>query len=137
MPTLLHCQKPMHSSAVHSVEAFGPVSTVLPYDTADEAIELARMGEGSLAGSIITSDDAFAREVVLGSCSMCHAREPVWEGMYWPPKGVVLETEGDLARRAREVYLQAGVSHAMPPAVIAMDDEARAALRDWYRAATR
>ncbi len=69
MPTLLHCQKPMHSSAVHSVEAFGPVSTVLPYDTPDEAIQLARMGEGSLAGSIITNDDAFAREVVLGTAA--------------------------------------------------------------------
>jgi oxepin-CoA hydrolase/3-oxo-5,6-dehydrosuberyl-CoA semialdehyde dehydrogenase len=69
MPTLLHCQKPMRSSAVHSVEAFGPVSTVLPYDTPDEAIELARMGEGSLAGSIITNDDAFAREVVLGTAA--------------------------------------------------------------------
>jgi oxepin-CoA hydrolase/3-oxo-5,6-dehydrosuberyl-CoA semialdehyde dehydrogenase len=69
MPTLLHCQKPMRSSAVHSVEAFGPVSTVLPYDTPDEAIEPARMGEGSLAGSIITNDDAFAREVVLGTAA--------------------------------------------------------------------
>lgn len=69
MPTLLHCQKPMRSSAVHSVEAFGPVSTVLPYDTLDEAIELARMGEGSLAGSIITNDNDVARELVLGTAA--------------------------------------------------------------------
>ena len=48
MPTLLHCEKPLTSKAVHSVEAFGPVSTVLPYDSIDEAIELARLGEGSL-----------------------------------------------------------------------------------------
>jgi len=66
MPTLLHCQKPFSSSAVHSVEAFGPVSTVLPYDSIDEAIELARLGEGSLAGSIITNDNEVARELVLG-----------------------------------------------------------------------
>jgi oxepin-CoA hydrolase/3-oxo-5,6-dehydrosuberyl-CoA semialdehyde dehydrogenase len=66
MPTLLYCQKPMSSAAVHSVEAFGPVSTVLPYDSIDEAVELARMGEGSLAGSVITNDNDVARELVLG-----------------------------------------------------------------------
>ena len=69
MPTLLHCEKPFSSSSVHSVEAFGPVSTVLPYDTLDEAIELSRMGEGSLAGSIITNDDQIARELVLGTAA--------------------------------------------------------------------
>ena len=69
MPTLLHCEKPLSSSAVHSVEAFGPVSTVLPYDTLDEAIELARLGEGSLAGSIFTNDDRIARELVLGTAA--------------------------------------------------------------------
>lgn len=69
MPTLLHCQKPLSSSAVHSVEAFGPVSTVLPYASLDEAIELARLGEGSLAGSIITNDNAVARELVLGTAA--------------------------------------------------------------------
>jgi oxepin-CoA hydrolase/3-oxo-5,6-dehydrosuberyl-CoA semialdehyde dehydrogenase len=69
MPTLLHCQEPMRSSAVHSVEAFGPVSTVLPYDSVDAAIRLARMGEGSLAGSIVSNDDAFARDLLLGTAA--------------------------------------------------------------------
>ena len=69
MPTLLHCEKPLTASAVHSVEAFGPVSTVLPYDSIDEAIELARLGEGSLAGSIITNDNDVARELVLGTAA--------------------------------------------------------------------
>ncbi len=69
MPTLLHCQKPLASTAVHSVEAFGPVSTVLPYDSLDEAIELARLGEGSLAGSIFTNDNHTARELVLGTAA--------------------------------------------------------------------
>jgi oxepin-CoA hydrolase/3-oxo-5,6-dehydrosuberyl-CoA semialdehyde dehydrogenase len=69
MPTLLHCGKPFKSPAVHSVEAFGPVSTVLPYDNLDEAIELARMGEGSLVGSVITNDNAVARELVLGTAA--------------------------------------------------------------------
>jgi oxepin-CoA hydrolase / 3-oxo-5,6-dehydrosuberyl-CoA semialdehyde dehydrogenase len=69
MPTLLHCQKPLTSTAVHSVEAFGPVGTVLPYDSIDEAIELSRLGEGSLAGSIVTNDDNIARQLVLGTAA--------------------------------------------------------------------
>jgi len=69
MPTLLHCEKPLTSSAVHSVEAFGPVSTVLPYTNLDEAIELSRLGEGSLAGSIITNDNGVARELILGTAA--------------------------------------------------------------------
>lgn len=67
MPTLLHCERPLSSVAVHSVEAFGPVGTVLPYANLDEAIELARLGEGCLAGSIVTNDDAIARELILGT----------------------------------------------------------------------
>jgi oxepin-CoA hydrolase/3-oxo-5,6-dehydrosuberyl-CoA semialdehyde dehydrogenase len=66
MPTLLHCERPFASQAVHSVEAFGPVSTVLPYDGLDEAIELARLGDGSLAASVVTNDNRIARELVLG-----------------------------------------------------------------------
>ena len=73
MPTLLHCDKPLASSAVHSVEAFGPVSTVLPYGNLDEAIELACLGGGSLAGSIITNDNDVARELVLGTAAF-HGR---------------------------------------------------------------
>ena len=69
MPTLLMCEKPLASTAVHSVEAFGPVSTVLPYGSLDEAVELAKLGEGSLAGSIITNDNNVARELVLGTAA--------------------------------------------------------------------
>ena len=69
MPTLLHCQKPLSSAAVHAVEAFGPVSTVLPYNSIDEAIELSRLGEGSLVGSVITNDNSVARDLVLGTAA--------------------------------------------------------------------
>jgi oxepin-CoA hydrolase/3-oxo-5,6-dehydrosuberyl-CoA semialdehyde dehydrogenase len=51
----------------HEVEAFGPVSTLLPYRDAAEAVELAARGRGSLAGSVVTADPDFAREVVLGT----------------------------------------------------------------------
>jgi oxepin-CoA hydrolase / 3-oxo-5,6-dehydrosuberyl-CoA semialdehyde dehydrogenase len=50
----------------HQVEAFGPVSTLIGYQRTDEVIDLAARGRGSLAGSIVTADAAFAREVVLG-----------------------------------------------------------------------
>ena len=69
MPTLLHCERPLSATAVHAVEAFGPVSTVLPYENLDDAIELARLGDGSLVGSIITNDDDVARELVLGTAA--------------------------------------------------------------------
>ncbi len=68
-PTLLHCESPLTSNAVHSVEAFGPVSTVLPYRNLDEAIELSRLGEGSLVGSVVTNDNTVARELILGTAA--------------------------------------------------------------------
>ncbi len=75
-------------------------------------------------------------ETVLGRCSMCHAREPAWEGLHWAPKGVHLETEADVARHGREIYLQAGVSHAMPPANLSfIEPEERARIVQWYRGA--
>ncbi len=77
-----------------------------------------------------------ASNIVAGRCSMCHAREPFWDGIHRAPKGLLLETQPDIARAAKQVYLQAGVTHAMPPAnVTAMDDEERAAIRRWYQAA--
>ena len=78
-----------------------------------------------------------AVDIVRGNCSMCHARDPVWDGIRWPPKGVTLETPQDVAHRARAIFLQAGVSHAMPPpnAIATMTKENRAAIRRWYRAA--
>ncbi|RMD94625.1 MAG: cysteine desulfurase [Alphaproteobacteria bacterium] len=77
-----------------------------------------------------------AADVVLMRCSMCHAQEPLWEGMATPPKGVVLDSEADIARHAREIYLQAGLTNAMPPAnVSAMEEEERRLIVAWYRGA--
>ena len=65
-PLLLLCNAPTRARAVHEVEAFGPVATVLPYDDIAEAIALARRGAGSLAASVFSADDAVATELVLG-----------------------------------------------------------------------
>ena len=65
-PILLLCRDAANARAVHAVEAFGPVSTVIGYDGVADAIALARRGEGSLAGSVFTADEAVAAELVLG-----------------------------------------------------------------------
>ncbi|WP_136440154.1 urate hydroxylase PuuD [Pacificoceanicola onchidii] len=71
---------------------------------------------------------------VVGSCSMCHAREPSWDGIRWAPKDIVLETEADVARHADQIYLQAGLSHAMPPPnAVEMDIEDRDLIVAWVR----
>jgi oxepin-CoA hydrolase/3-oxo-5,6-dehydrosuberyl-CoA semialdehyde dehydrogenase len=72
-PTLMYCDKPLKNNGVHDIEAFGPVSTIIPYDNADEAIELANLGLGSLVGSVVTHDRNFARDVVIG-CGPYHGR---------------------------------------------------------------
>jgi len=68
-PILMYNNDPFVKTDVHEVEAFGPVSTILPYKNLDEAIELTKMGKGSLVCSISTNDDKIAREFVLGSAS--------------------------------------------------------------------
>lgn len=74
--------------------------------------------------------------IVLGRCSMCHAAEPNWDGLYWAPKGVHLETPAQVAEHARAIYTQAGISHAMPPANLSyIEDAERAAIVAWYEAA--
>jgi oxepin-CoA hydrolase/3-oxo-5,6-dehydrosuberyl-CoA semialdehyde dehydrogenase len=65
-PTLLYCRDAGRARAVHSVEAFGPVCTLVTYDGVDEAIDLARRGGGSLVGSIFSADDEVAAQLVLG-----------------------------------------------------------------------
>ena len=67
-PTLLFYSKdPFGKREPHDVEAFGPVNTVMPYRSVDDAIELAKLGRGSLVGSLFTADDAVAKRVVLGT----------------------------------------------------------------------
>ena len=65
-PVLLHCAKPFEAQNVHDVEAFGPVSTLMPYGDPSEAVALAARGKGSLAASLFTNDPAIAEEVVIG-----------------------------------------------------------------------
>ena len=72
-PTLFVNKNPFTNTDCHDVEAFGPVSTIMPYKTLDEAIELSRMGKGSLVSSIVTNDMNTANRFVLGAANM-HGR---------------------------------------------------------------
>jgi uncharacterized membrane protein len=97
-------------------------------------------GEARLSGAarVYASAEGFEEVVgiVQGRCSMCHAAEPGWDGIHWPPKGVVLETEAQIAHQARRIYLQSGVSHAMPPGNLSyMEPAERAAIVRWFRGA--
>ena len=68
-PILLRNDRPFEQTGTHEIEAFGPVSTMMPYQDMDEAIELARKGKGSLCSSIVTFDDKIAREYVVNAAT--------------------------------------------------------------------
>ncbi|MEY4754369.1 MAG: hypothetical protein RJA44_2044, partial [Pseudomonadota bacterium] len=63
-PTLLLARQPLHDAAVHDIEAFGPVSTLMAYDGIDEALQLAARGGGSLVGTLVTRDPATAARAI-------------------------------------------------------------------------
>ena len=74
-----------------------------------------------------------AVELVIERCSACHAREPLWEGLAFAPKGIHLETEEEVLKMANEIYWQSAVSWAMPPGnIIWLEDEERVLLSDWH-----
>ncbi len=72
-PVLFRNNDPFNKTDCHDIEAFGPVSTIMPYKDMGDAIELAKMGKGSLVSSIVTPDNKEAREYVVGAASM-HGR---------------------------------------------------------------
>ncbi|HTR30153.1 MAG TPA: phenylacetic acid degradation bifunctional protein PaaZ [Puia sp.] len=68
-PLLLVNEHPFENEEPHTIEAFGPVSTLMPYGSIEEAIELAKKGKGSLCSSVVTADRRIAREYVLGAAA--------------------------------------------------------------------
>jgi len=108
------------------------LSTAPQFNLAAEAEE----AQGASVRFVQAEGFGEVQDIVLGRCSMCHSAEPFYEGILWPPKGVRLETEAQIARHAREIYLHAGISHAMPPANVSYMEEAeRAKIAAWYRSA--
>jgi uncharacterized membrane protein len=85
---------------------------------------------------VFSEDFKGVQDVISTRCSMCHAQEPVYSGVYTAPKKVLLETEEQIARYARDIYLQAGRSNAMPPANVSwMEEKERALIVKWYEEA--
>ena len=73
------------------------------------------------------------RDTVMGRCAMCHAAQPGYEGIYFAPKGVHLDTDVDIAEHGREIYLQSGRSHAMPPGNMSgITDDERRLIVAWF-----
>lgn len=108
------------------LSSLGPVRPVAPSDQAELRGTALRLAQ--------TEGFEDVANIVIGRCSMCHAAEPNWEGLYWPPKNVVLEDPAHVAYEARRIYLQSGISHAMPPGNLSyMEPEERAAIVAWYR----
>ena len=110
------------------------LSSVRPTDSYDDA--MAR--DLTPVEQHFASAEGFevAYDTVIGNCSMCHAREPAWDGIRWAPKGIYLETPSDVARHADLIYLQAGITNAMPPPnAIQMDQTARETIIAWVKAA--
>lgn len=68
-PVLLMNEKPFASKEVHEVEAFGPVSTIMPYKSMDDVIALSKLGKGSLCSTIVTADYKQAKQYVIGAAS--------------------------------------------------------------------
>jgi len=92
------------------------------------------------AAARLASADGFSdvSDIVMSRCAMCHAQEPGWPGIVTPPRGVVLETEAQIALHGPQIYLQAGRSHAMPPANVSyMEPAERNQIVAWYEGAMR
>lgn len=68
-PILFLNQNPLKADEVHEIEAFGPISTILPYKTIDEAVEISKRGKGSLCSSITTADDKIATAFAVGAAT--------------------------------------------------------------------
>jgi uncharacterized membrane protein len=78
------------------------------------------------------------KDIVSARCTVCHAAEPAWEGLHWPPKGVVFETSEDIQLNAKFIFLHSGLSKSMPPGNLSgITENEREIIRKWYRSAKK
>ena len=105
------------------------LSSIPPSDPSDEDAAMPT----HVAQTISAPEFENVREIVSNRCSMCHAKEVFWEGLATAPNGVMLDTDIAIARNARQIYLHAGRTRAMPPAnVTYMEPEERAVIVAWF-----
>ena len=100
-----------------------------------EAVSLSEVNLTSRQIELLNSKDfEEVVEIVYTRCNMCHAAEPYYDGIIVAPKNVVLETELDILKHARQIYINSAISHAMPPANLAsMETNERLLIAQWYQ----
>ena len=140
---LLYNDRPFERNAPHDVEAFGPVNTIMPYSSVDEAIALAKLGKGSLVGSLFTADDAIARQVALGTAAyhgrlMLVNRHSAKESTgHGSPMPHLVHGGPGRAGGGEELGGVRGVLHYMQRTAIQGSPQTLAAVtREWSRGAT-
>ena len=128
----------------HEVEAFGPVSTVMPYTSTEELVELAARGQGSLAGSVVTADTAFARDVVLGVAPwhgrllVLNSRDAAESTGHGSPLPVLVHGGPGRAGGGEELGGVRGVLHHMQRTAVQADPDTLAAITGrWVAGAER
>jgi len=105
-----------------------------------DSYEVSEARELNVVEQVFAQADGFedATSIIPGRCSMCHSREPYYEGILHAPKGIFLETPADIAMNARLIFIHSGATNAMPPAnITAMATEERAIIRRWYHNASQ
>ena len=120
-------------AATAAIFAVIVVLSLLPlYSDDDETTEATLSNAAQKFAASAHFDDVY--DIVAGRCSMCHGQYPGWDGIVTAPRGVRLDTEADIARHARQIFLQAGATHAMPPANVSyMEQAERDLIVAWYK----
>ena len=107
------------------------LSTLSPSERASQDTTFSQKQE------IFAATDGFEEvyDIVTVRCSMCHARDPVYEGIGYAPKNLYLESKADVTAQAKAIFIHSGFTHAMPPGnITSMEATERAKIRDWFKA---
>ena len=138
-PTLFACSDSLSSKYVNEIEVFGPVATLIPYDSIDDLVQIARRGNGSLVGSIFSNDLAVIQNMILGIGDL-HGRLMVVDstvGSQLTGHGTVVPSclHGGPGRadggeelgglRALQIYHRRFVVQASPQCLTRISDKAR------------
>ncbi|KLV09860.1 phenylacetic acid degradation bifunctional protein PaaZ [Photobacterium ganghwense] len=143
-PTLLVCDDPFNAPAVHDTEAFGPVCTLMPYQNRDEAVSLAKLGQGSLVGSLVTASGAFAADMVArighahGRLHVLNAESARESTGHGSPLPMLVHGGPGRAGGGEEMGGLRGVKHYMQRTAIQGSPTMLAAIgREWVRGAEK
>ncbi|MGF1684456.1 phenylacetic acid degradation bifunctional protein PaaZ [Photobacterium minamisatsumaniensis] len=141
-PTLLVCDNPRTASAIHDIEAFGPVCTLMPYQDRDDVVELARLGQGSLVGSVVTASPDFAAEMVArighahGRLHILNAESAKESTGHGSPLPMLVHGGPGRAGGGEEMGGLRGIKHYMQRTAIQGSPSMLAAVgREWVRGA--